>query len=123
VLGHGDTSEQLLPKEIEVISNAIAVVANGNTTGNETFRGIYSFVLTEDGEVYSFGKSLYGILGHGNTNIQLTPKKIEKFRDGATELSGAQLPKVTAVSAGQSHALLLTETGDVYSMGRGWSGA
>jgi hypothetical protein len=95
-LGHGDEEEQLTPKKIEEISNAVAISVNGNYAAEQN-RKLHSFVLTDDGSVYSFGRSRNGVLGHG-TSLK-TPKKIEKFLDGETELTGDDLPKVVDAAA------------------------
>ena len=100
-LGHGDTSNRSVPTKIKDLSGIQAIAAGG----------YHSLVLTESGEVYSFGYGGEGRLGHGgDTANQRSPKKIES-------LSGIQ-----AIAAGDSHSLVLTVTGEVYSFGRGLSG-
>jgi len=117
-LGHGDTAAQPTPKKIAAIAGAKAIAANGNETDNTA----QSFVLTAEGAVYSFGNSPYGLSGQGDLSTRNVPTQIETFMDGATTLTGSSLPAVKAVAAGSSHTLLLTESGDVYAMGRNTSG-
>ena len=66
-------------------------------------------VVTKEGEVYSFGNGRMGQLGHGDSNSQLLPKRVE----------GLQGRRVTQISAGRQHALALTENGRVYAWGNG----
>ncbi len=72
----------------------------------------HSLVLLENGDVYSFGYNVSGQLGHGNTDRNSTPTKIEA-------LSGEE---VIAISAGAAHSLVLTADGEVYSFGANGSG-
>ncbi|GIP09184.1 hypothetical protein J1TS5_13540 [Paenibacillus macerans] len=100
-LGHGNTDSQLItPKKIEGLSDIQAISAGDN----------HSLALTKSGDVYSFGRGMYGQLGHGDKENQLTPKKIEGLAD------------IQAIAAGEDQSLALTKSGDVYSFGRGMYG-
>lgn len=100
-LGHGDNEDQSLPKKVEALAGIkVKAIAAGDH---------YSLVLTEAGEVYSFGYGLTGRLGHGDDENQSLPKKIE----GLTGII------VKAIAAGGGHSLVLTEAGEVYSFGSG----
>ena len=69
----------------------------------------HSLVLTESGDVFSFGDGKLGRLGHGDNEDQHVPKVVEALRGkGAVQ-----------VSAGSFHSLVLTESGDVFSCGDG----
>ena len=94
-LGHGDTSDQLVPKKIVGVTDIVDISASDH----------YSLALTRSGDVYSFGRGDNGRLGHGDTSDQLVPKKIDGVSD------------IVDISAGSSHALLLTRNGEVYSFG------
>jgi len=100
-LGHGDEQRQLLPKKIEALAGQrVVAVSAGNMS---------SLAMTADGEVWSWGNGRYGELGHGDTQDQLLPKKIEA-------LAGQ---RVVTVSAGLYHSLALTADGGVWSWGGG----
>ena len=103
-LGHGDNKRQTLPKLIEAMRGKKVVQVSAGT--------YHSLVLTESGEVYSFGDGLQGQLGHGDTDNQTLPKLIEAMQD----------KEVAQISAGFLHSLLLTENHEVYSFGHGESG-
>ena len=72
-LGHGDDKDQHEPKVIEEMrgTRVVAIAA-----------GIkHSMVLTDKGEVLSFGRGWHGQLGHGDSEgRQLVPKVIEALK-------------------------------------------
>jgi alpha-tubulin suppressor-like RCC1 family protein len=67
-----------------------------------------TFAIGEAGELFSWGRGMFGLLGHGDEQSQRSPKRVEALRG----------IRVSTVSVGQSHALALTEDGLVYSCGR-----
>ena len=83
------------PLRIEGLGSAIAVAA-GNSS---------SFVLLENGDLYSFGYNDRGQLGLGDTEHRDVPVKVES-------ISG-----VAMVTAGDRHTLAVLENGHVYSWG------
>jgi len=103
-LGHGDEEEQWQPKKVEAFDGqrVLAVVAGAD----------HSLALTADSIVWSWGRGVFGQLGHGDQQNQLLPKKVEA-------LAGQ---RVVAVSAGYFHSLALTADGAVWSWGGGRDG-
>jgi alpha-tubulin suppressor-like RCC1 family protein len=73
----------------------------------------HSGVVTEDGNLYTFGNGNWGVLGHGDeTSIKAEmPKKVEFFEKNKI--------KIKKVCMGDFHTVALTETGDVYTWGFG----
>ena len=67
----------------------------------------HSLALTTDGGVWSWGGGLYGVLGHGDHEDQLLPKKIEAFAG----------QRVVAVSAQNNMSVAITADGAVWSWG------
>jgi alpha-tubulin suppressor-like RCC1 family protein len=63
-----------------------------------------AFAIGEDGEVFSWGEGINGLLGHGNTRGQPSRKRVEALRG----------LRISSVSVGIGHALALTEDGLVY---------
>jgi len=103
-LGHDNTAQQDTPKLIDALDGLnIVQVAAGD---------FHSLAVTDDGDVYSFGLSSDGQLGHGNTTQQNTPKLIDAL-DGLN---------IVQVAAGGFHSLAVDADGDVYSFGSGFSG-
>lgn len=86
----------------------------------------HSVVLTEDGNVYTWGYGgkvgmfnwMYtqevGALGHGDKKPHFTPKKVDFF-----EKQGL---KVREVHAGLYHTIAITTDGELYTWGRGLYG-
>ena len=72
----------------------------------------HSLALTADGAVWSWGWGAFGRLGHGHTQSQLLPKKVEAFAG----------QRVVAVSAAQYHSLAVTADGAVFTWGEGEHG-
>jgi len=103
-LGHGDEQNQLLAKKIEAFAGqrVVALSAGGN----------HSLAVTADGAVWSWGDGAAGMLGHGDEQIQLLPKKVEAFAGRC----------VVAVSAGEYHSLAITADGSAWSWGDGYPG-
>jgi alpha-tubulin suppressor-like RCC1 family protein len=97
-LGHGGTGNEVVPRLIEALSGvAVKQVAAG---------GLHSIMLTRDGDVFTWGSGAFGELGHGNTDQQLVPKRVE----GCTN--------VMDIAAGSLHNIALVgEGGAVYTWG------
>jgi alpha-tubulin suppressor-like RCC1 family protein len=70
--------------------------------------GFELFAIGEDGEVFSWGRSKGGLLGHGDEEDQPSPKRAEALRG----------VRVSSVSVGYEHALALAEDVLVYAWGK-----
>jgi alpha-tubulin suppressor-like RCC1 family protein len=104
-LGHGDQRTQMIPRPVLSLSGVrIVKVAAG---------AHHSLVLSDQGNVFSFGVGIDGSLGHGDQARQLVPKLI----------SSLQREKVVDIAAGSAHSLVVAESGNVYSFGLGSEGA
>lgn len=66
----------------------------------------HSCVLTRDGEVFTFGDGTNGALGHGGTQSELTPRRVE-------DLPGA----ATSVVCGGLFTIVKVSSGDLYGFG------
>jgi len=73
----------------------------------------HSAVITENGDMYTFGTGNWGVLGHGNENSvsHVEPQRVEYFSKNNI--------KVTKAAVGDYHTLALTNDGSVYSWGFG----
>jgi hypothetical protein len=67
-----------------------------------------SLFVTADGSVWALGGNYFGQLGLGDITDRFTPEPVT--------VPGGK--KVTAVAAGYSHSLFLTEDGELWAMGR-----
>lgn len=64
--------------------------------------------ITEDGDLYMWGRNAYGEIGNGSTQDQLTPQKV--------------LSDVVSVSLGNSHSGAITEDGSLCMWGYNYDG-
>ncbi|KAL0210396.1 hypothetical protein RCL1_004832 [Eukaryota sp. TZLM3-RCL] len=94
-LGHGNTEEQLRPKTVDGITDAVSVSC-GNT---------HTLVLRSNGQVLACGHNFYGTLGDGTTTTRNFPVDVVDLYD------------VIAIGAGYRHSLALRSDGRVLSWG------
>jgi alpha-tubulin suppressor-like RCC1 family protein len=66
-----------------------------------------AFAIVEDGELFSWGRGKHCLLGHGDEQDQLSPKRVEAL----------QGLRVSSVSIGGYYALALSSDGLVYAWG------
>jgi len=94
---------QLTPKWVEALSEDCVVgVALG---------GGFTLAVTDAGAVLSFGYSEEGALGHSSLKAKVLPRRIKALAQTRR--------RFVAVAAGGSHALALTEEGELYGWGGG----
>ena len=68
--------------------------------------------VSEDNSIWSWGKCHFGQLGHGlEDQDEHQPRMID------SAFFGSNLPRITQVSCGDSHCLLVTEDGQLWSWG------
>ena len=102
-LGHEDDSDVRIPRMVEFKRKRISRVACGPEP---------SAVVSEAGEVLTWGAGSYGNLGHGDNTEVLIPKLVE-----------ALLGKpCISVACGSKHTLALTAYGAVFAWGYGGGG-
>ena len=68
--------------------------------------------LTRDGFVYSNGVGEFSVTGHGGSRSVQRPQILKHLSD----------KRVAQIACGEYHSLILTDTNDVYSWGRGYEG-
>lgn len=103
-LGHGNFNNVATPKVIDALNSVNVVKA---TAGD-----YHSLFLADDGVVYTCGNNSSGQLGLGNNEHVTTPTKIALMLHET----------VVGMAAGGCGTLLLTEKGQVFSMGIGTHG-
>ena len=79
------------------------------SVGNE-----FVIFSTTHGNIYSYGKGSFGILGHDNLKWYREPKCIEFFRENKI--------KCKKIVCGYAHACLITENNELYTWGSGDKG-
>jgi len=93
------TELQLTPKLVDALSkDRVVGVALG-----------FTLAVTDAGDVFSFGQSVYGELGHGLPTSKVLPRRVEALAETGV--------RFVAVAAGDCHSLALTEGGHVYGWG------
>ncbi|KAL3632643.1 hypothetical protein CASFOL_025627 [Castilleja foliolosa] len=114
-LGHGNEvdSEQLNPKVIEALSDVKAV---------HVAAGVYTtFVVSENGDAYSFGSDESSSLGDEQENVRQmwTPELVTSIKQ-----ANEKVIRISAsnCSASNAHTLALTQSGKVYAFGVGENG-
>ncbi|XP_064999733.1 ultraviolet-B receptor UVR8-like isoform X3 [Musa acuminata AAA Group] len=131
-LGLGDRNDRLIPEKVASIKGEkMVLVACG-------WR--HTITVSSSGNLYTYGWSKYGQLGHGDFEDHLSPHWLEALKDSCiSQISGGWRhtmaltsdgrlygwgwnKKVKQISCGWRHTLALTERGNVFSWGRGTSG-
>jgi len=107
-LGHGDGKDALLPKKLACFEEKRGIKVKQVQGGN-----LFTLILTEDGNIWSFGWEQNGRLGNDmkEGQNQQTPKKI-------------QTPdiKFSQISCCGNHATGMTDDGKIYTWGSGEMG-
>ncbi|KAL2335285.1 hypothetical protein Fmac_016498 [Flemingia macrophylla] len=102
-LGTGDTQPRSQPIPVQGLSDLTLVdIAAG---------GWHSTALTDEGEVYGWGRGEHGRLGFGDSDksSKMVPQKVQL-------LAGED---IVQVSCGGTHSVALTRDGRMFSFGRG----
>ncbi|KEH17300.1 putative regulator of chromosome condensation 1/beta-lactamase-inhibitor protein II [Medicago truncatula] len=102
-LGTGDTQPRSQPVPVQGLSGLTVVdIAAG---------GWHSTALTDDGEVYGWGRGEHGRLGFGDSDksSKMLPQRVQL-------LAGED---IVQVSCGGTHSVALTRDGRIFSFGRG----
>lgn len=118
-LGHGDETDQLLPREITLRGHGASPPVGDRVEENETDPVIehvaagyfHSLLLTTDGRVYSFGAGVMGALGHGDRDKRLRPTMIEALADR----------RIVSMACGSANTLVLDDEGRVFFFGLDYS--
>ncbi|KAK4368002.1 hypothetical protein RND71_011794 [Anisodus tanguticus] len=101
-LGTGDTQPRSQPIAVQGLS--------GLTLVDTAAGGWHSAALTDDGEVYGWGRGEHGRLGFGDDkSSKMVPQKVQL-------LAGEN---IVQVSCGGTHSVALTHDGRMFSFGRG----
>ena len=125
-LGHGQRTDQGQPRLLlHTINN------NYNSTNNKIrivqvsaggglVRVAHSLLLTDAGQVWSFGTGQYGALGHGYYAGASSKQLPDVLRP---QLVAALTPhRIVCVAAGELHSAAVSSDGDVYTWGDGFCG-
>lgn len=103
-LGLGDTNDQYKPMVVEALKDKNVVqVACGSG---------HTVVLSEDGDVYTWGRGDDGRLGHGDNGWKYVPRLVDVVRS----------KNIRQVTCGSYHTAAITDNGELYTWGGGMYG-
>ena len=100
LLGHGMLEEQSTPMRLETLRDRVITAISAAFS--------HSLAVDFDGNVWSWGQSSHGQLGHGTRAEELWPR----------EVIGLRGVRVVNVAAGDTFSLALSRDGKLYSWGR-----
>ena len=107
-LGHGDKKHHFSPKKVEYFDKHGIKVKSISA-------GLYHTVaLAQTGELYSWGRGLYGVLGNGSNQYALEPELNDELAD-LRKQEGKEIAKVD--SADEFTGVLMTD-GSLYLWGK-----
>eukprot|EP01105_Mastigella_eilhardi_P021285 TRINITY_DN5141_c0_g1_i2.p1 TRINITY_DN5141_c0_g1~~TRINITY_DN5141_c0_g1_i2.p1 ORF type:complete len:681 (-),score=152.84 TRINITY_DN5141_c0_g1_i2:52-2094(-) len=102
-LGHGTKADSTVPRRVEYFA------ARGLSVATMSGGYFHTAAVTDEGELYAWGYGEYGQLGHGGTESEFLPRKVDA-------MTGKLVCKV---ACGGMHTLILDTDGRVYSTGSG----
>eukprot|EP00164_Ancoracysta_twista_P000518 GFYU01000692.1.p1 GENE.GFYU01000692.1~~GFYU01000692.1.p1 ORF type:complete len:825 (+),score=233.28 GFYU01000692.1:164-2638(+) len=103
-LGIGSREHQTEPRELEYfLSKHIVQIALGDE---------HSAAVSEDGQLFTWGRGMNHRLGHGKENDELAPRMVEALKPYF----------IIQVACGEEHTICLSEGGDIFTWGRGDEG-
>ncbi|CAN6873579.1 unnamed protein product [Brassica oleracea] len=104
-LGHGVDSNIQHPKLIDALNTTnIELVACGE---------FHSCAVTLSGDLYTWGKGDFGVLGHGNEVSHWVPKRVNFLLEGI---------HVSSIACGPYHTAVVTSAGQLFTIGDGTFG-
>ena len=101
-LGHGSTTDCLRPKLVEKMKIEVVTMCAAGAK--------HSLVLTQRGDIWSFGHGDNGRLGNGASLGSLVPTMLEE---------GMHSVNTIYIAAGEAHSACIDETGKLYTWGTG----
>lgn len=109
-LGHEDKKHHFVPKKVEFFEKRNIKIA-------KIAAGVYHTVaLTEEGDIYCWGRGLYGVLGNGSNSYSLTPELNEEIK----ELREADPigKRIVKIDCADEYTGVLTADGTLYYWGK-----
>ncbi|KAG0575477.1 hypothetical protein KC19_5G006600 [Ceratodon purpureus] len=98
-LGHGTSQNGNFPVAVKALADHhVAQIACG---------GDHTIAVNSNGQIFSWGRGLWGQTGHGTKEDMLSPKQVQ----------GLEGKLVVQATAGARHSVVLLDNGEVYGWG------
>ncbi|AEC02284.1 fimbrillin family protein [Parasphaerochaeta coccoides] len=107
-LGDDTTTNRTTPVQVSSMGSDVAAVSAGN---------YHTMILKKDGTLWATGYNAHGQLGVGDTTDRSTPEQVWDSTDGSIRMTN-----VAAVSAGNTHTMILKKDGTLWATGGNGSG-
>ncbi len=107
-LGHGNKTHSAFPKKVAFFEKSqirVKQIAAGR---------YHSIALAENGDIYTWGRGAYGVLGDGKKTPSLTPVLVE---DVAAYRKEDAKNEVIKIDAAENFTIALTKNGEVLTWG------
>eukprot|EP00516_Mucochytrium_quahogii_P005984 CAMPEP_0203751482 /NCGR_PEP_ID=MMETSP0098-20131031/5546_1 /ASSEMBLY_ACC=CAM_ASM_000208 /TAXON_ID=96639 /ORGANISM=" , Strain NY0313808BC1" /LENGTH=413 /DNA_ID=CAMNT_0050641217 /DNA_START=227 /DNA_END=1465 /DNA_ORIENTATION=- len=104
-LGLGDVPDQFTPQPIDTeLDSGVSLISSF---------GQSSAIVSRSGKVYTFGRSIYGSIGQGDSVANcFVPVRVPELDDAG----------ITSISMGEYHFAALGKDGTLWTAGRNWAG-
>eukprot|EP00899_Mesostigma_viride_P002075 jgi/Mesvir1/11869/Mv00215-RA.3 len=110
LLGHGVTMDMAVPRVVE----ALTAASPGDPRVEQVACGSHhTAALLDNGDVYTWGDGVGGVLGHGDEEGQCLPRLVAWATPGVC---------VRSLACGTWHTACTTEAGELYTWGEGYFG-
>ena len=115
--GHGNLKDIENPKKVEYF------IKNNIKIKNVSCGGYHTIVISETGEeLFSFGKGIFGQLGHGKAEDSSTPQKVIFKQKQNLKYENNEKIIIIDVKCGGEHSLFLSSNNYLYACGHGYLG-
>ena len=108
-MGHGDIQNHFRPKKVKFFED------NGIKVKDIACGVRHCVVLTESGDIYTWGRGEYGLLGNGNNSGSLLPVKNEFIEMYMKENPENEIVKIDCAD---EYTGALTKGGELYVWGK-----
>ena len=108
-LGHGDKKPHFVPTKVRAIEKAEIKVKSIST-------GLYHCnVLDDKGDIYTWGRGLYGVLGNGANSTELEPILNE---DVKAIMDEDENNKIVKMRSADEYTIIQVSDGSLYAWGK-----
>ena len=103
-LGHGDQHGKYVPRLCRALEALMVVQVSAGSR--------HTCAVTDQGHLYTWGAGAFGRLGHGDEESEFSPRRVTVLES----------TRVVFAAAGDNHSAAITDSGGLYTFGRGGYG-